>query len=147
MDDVASDEPGCQVRTLTAERTFWEKATLLHALAHRALDKPLDSRMSRHYYDVAKLYESAFGPKALADRLLLEKVVEHKSLFFRSAGASYETAVPGTFRVVPPKERLASLKEDYRTMRTHMIFEYRPYEFEELMAVITEVEAKINEAG
>jgi hypothetical protein len=37
-------EPECRVRTLTAERTFWEKATLLHALAHKPLDKPRESR-------------------------------------------------------------------------------------------------------
>jgi Nucleotidyl transferase AbiEii toxin, Type IV TA system len=36
--------PECRVRTLTAERTFWEKATLLHALAHKPLDKPRESR-------------------------------------------------------------------------------------------------------
>ncbi len=140
-------EPECRVRTLTAERTFWEKATLLHALCHKPVEKPLDNRMSRHYYDVAKLYRSRFGPKALADRGLLEKVVDHKNLFFRSAWASYDTAVPGTFRLVPPPERLTSLKADYRTMQTNMIFENRSYEFEELMAVITEVEAKINGDG
>jgi hypothetical protein len=32
-------------------------------------------------------------------------------------------------------------------MQTNMIFENRSYEFEELMAVITEVEAKINGDG
>jgi hypothetical protein len=30
----------CRVRTLAAERTFWEKATLLHAEYHRPADKP-----------------------------------------------------------------------------------------------------------
>jgi Nucleotidyl transferase AbiEii toxin, Type IV TA system len=74
-------EPECRVRTLTAERTFWEKATLLHALCHKPLEKPLDNWMSRHYYDVAKLYRSPFGPKDLTDRGLLEKVVDHKNSY------------------------------------------------------------------
>ena len=139
-------EPECQVRTLAAERTFWEKATLLHALAHKPLEKPLGNRMSRHYYDVAKLYQSPFGPRALADRGLLKQVVVHKSVFFRSGWASYATAAPGTFRLIPPAERLAPLKADYRTMQTNMIFG-DSYEFEELMAVIAEVEAKINGDG
>ncbi len=48
----------CPVRSLSAERTFWEKATLLHAEAHRPAGKPIGDRLSRHYYDVAKLYQS-----------------------------------------------------------------------------------------
>ena len=60
-------EPECRIRTLKAERTFWEKATLLHAEAHRPLDVPVGDRLSRHYYDVAKLYQSPFGQNALAD--------------------------------------------------------------------------------
>ncbi len=136
-------EPECRVRALVAERTFWEKATLLHAEAHKPLEKPLGSRISRHYYDVAKLYQSPFGPKALADRRLLEEVVVHKSLFFRSGWASYETAAPGTFRLIPPAERLASLNADYRTMQTNMIFG-DSYEFEELMAILSELETTIN---
>ncbi len=38
-----------RVRSLAAERTFWEKATLLHAEAHRAADKPMPAR-----YDLAE---------------------------------------------------------------------------------------------
>ena len=33
------DEPGCQVEAITAERTFWEKATILHAEHHRPIGK------------------------------------------------------------------------------------------------------------
>jgi len=137
-------EPGCRIRALSAQRTFWEKATLLHAEAHRPLEKALAVRLSRHYYDLAKLYQSTFGPRALADRALLANVVDHKSLFFRSGWANYATATAGSFRLVPPAERMAALKADYQAMRTYMIFG-DSFEFEELMAVVSEVEAKINE--
>lgn len=40
------------VTSLLAKRTFWEKATILHAEFHRPLEKNLPSRYSRHYYDV-----------------------------------------------------------------------------------------------
>lgn len=136
-------EPECRVRTLSAERTFWEKATLLHAEAHKPLDKPSGDRLSRHYYDVARLYQSPIGPKALAKRELLAKVVAHKSLFFRSAWANYDTATPGTFRIVPPPARHAALKADYRAMQENMIFG-ESYSFEDLMTVLGEVEGKIN---
>ncbi len=136
-------EAECHVRTLSAERTFWEKATLLHAEAHRPHDKPIGDRLSRHYYDVARLYQSAVGPTALANRALLQQVVLHKDLFFRSAWANYPTARPGTFRLVPPAERHAVLKADYRAMQENMIFG-ESYPFEELMAILAEIEAKLN---
>ena len=47
------------VVALLAKRTFWEKATILHAEYHRPPEKALPDRYSRHYYDVAML---AQGP-------------------------------------------------------------------------------------
>src|SRR5262249_39635087 len=47
----AFKEPACKVRVLAAERTFWEKVTILHRWYHRA-DKTFPDRQSRHYYDV-----------------------------------------------------------------------------------------------
>ncbi len=136
-------EPECRVRTLKAERTFWEKATLLHAEAHRPADVAMGDRLSRHYYDLARLYQSPFGPAALADRELMAQVVAHKSLFFRSAWANYEAAVPGSFRLVPPLERHAALKTDYRVMQENMIFG-TSYSFEELLAILSEIEETLN---
>ena len=43
------------VKTLGVERSFWEKATILHMLYHRDPAKSLGERMSRHYYDMARL--------------------------------------------------------------------------------------------
>ena len=40
--------PGCRVTALEAERTFWEKATLLHAYFHYPIDKPIPPRLARH---------------------------------------------------------------------------------------------------
>jgi hypothetical protein len=136
-------EPECRIRTLKAERTFWEKATLLHAEAHRPLDATMGDRLSRHYYDVAKLYQSPFGQNALTDHALLRQVVAHKNLFFRSGWANYQTAVPGSFRLVPPVERHAALKSDYRVMQENMIFG-ESSSFEELLAMVSEIEEKVN---
>ncbi len=44
------DDPKCPVVATTAERTFWEKATILHQQAHR--EKAIAANYSRHYYDV-----------------------------------------------------------------------------------------------
>jgi Nucleotidyl transferase AbiEii toxin, Type IV TA system len=136
-------EPEGRVRSLSAERTFWEKATLLHAEAHRPPGKPVGDRLSRHYYDMARLYQSPIGPRAMADLALLEKVITHKDLFFRSGWAHFDTARPGSFRLVPPEDRHAVLKADYRVMQESMIFG-DSYAFEELMAMLAEIERKLN---
>lgn len=53
------DEPVCTVVAIDAERTFWEKATILHQQAHRTDAMPL--RCSRHYYDLYKRYGAVCG--------------------------------------------------------------------------------------
>ena len=115
----------CAVNTLTAERTFWEKATLLHAEAHRAEPEKKAERMSRHYYDLYLLAQSTIGEQALRQLDLLEHVVAHKQVFFRSQWAHYETAVPGSFRLLPPPARVAVLRADYAQMQP-MIFGIPP---------------------
>lgn len=43
------------VTALALQRTFWEKATILHAEFHRPLDSPTPDRYARHYFDMVKL--------------------------------------------------------------------------------------------
>lgn len=117
--------PSCRVRTLAAERTFWEKATLLHAECHRPVDKPSRERLSRHYYDLFRLSQLPVADRALAQADLLKRVVAHKSFFFAQGWAHYETAQPGSFRLLPGEERLADLQKDYEAMAP-MIFGIPP---------------------
>ncbi len=137
--------PGFTVRALSAHRTFWEKATILHAWYHAPESKPLRDRQSRHYYDLVRMYEDRIGREALADKDLLAKVVEHKKAFFKSASAQYSKARPGTFRLVPPAGRQGELRRDYLAMR-EMIFGPAP-SFEEMLAVLAEMESAINGGG
>ena len=110
---------------LDARRTFWEKATLLHAEFHRPAGDAAADRLSRHYYDVCQLSQQAVGQQAL-DRIdLLERVVAHKQLFFSSAWAHYEMATSGNLHLVPPEERMPALEGDYTRMR-EMIFGAAP---------------------
>ncbi|MFA5141114.1 MAG: nucleotidyl transferase AbiEii/AbiGii toxin family protein [Elusimicrobiota bacterium] len=135
-------EPECTVPVLSAERTFWEKATILHALFHSPADKPLRDRQSRHYYDVVKLYEKGPGKKALGDLSLLASVVKHKAVFFQSAAAKYDEAVPCTLRLVPPPSRKKELETDYARMR-EMIFGVPP-SFDDIIAALEDIERQVN---
>lgn len=132
----------CMVNVIKAERTFWEKATILHQEAHRAADKPQPSRYSRHYYDLAKMAESPVKDAALADIAMLASVAEFKQRFYPCAWAHYELAKPGTLRLVPDGAVLAVVRADYRAM-ANMMFGTAP-EFEKVMKVLRELETEIN---
>jgi hypothetical protein len=129
------------VRSLAAERTFWEKATLLHAEAHRDLAKPMPGRYARHYYDLARMASSPIVERALADAALRGRVVAHKSVYFRSGWARYDLAVPATFRLLPPDERLRDLEADHRKMEP-MYFSSPP-EIRSILEILAELEGRI----
>lgn len=134
--------PSCRVRVLDARRTFWEKATLLHAEFHRPLRNAAPDGLSRHYYDVYRLSQGDIGRQTLQRYDLLERVVLHKRLFFASAWAHYETASPGGFHLVPPEGRETALRADYARMR-EMIFGDVPV-WEMIMRGLKELEDRIN---
>ena len=115
------------VVALLAKRTFWEKATILHAEYHRPPEKPLPERYSRHYYDVALLAEGAIRAEALADMPLLAQVVRHKETFYPAAWARYDLARAGSLHLLPPVERVAALERDYRNMGVMIFGEPPPF--------------------
>jgi hypothetical protein len=135
-------ESDVAVVALLAKRTFWEKATILHAEYYRPLEKPIPDRYSRHYYDVAMLAQGTIRAAALADMTLLAQVVRHKETFYPSAWAHYNLAQPGSFRLLAAKERLAALERDYRNMGV-MIFG-EPPSFATIMKTLAELEDEIN---
>ena len=130
------------VLTAAAERTFWEKVTILHHEANRPESLPMPSRYSRHYYDLYCIAQSESKAAACADLDLLRRVVEFKTKFYPRKWAQYELAKPGTMKLCPPSYRYAALEEDYTVMQGMMFGEYPS--FSELMAFIQELEAEIN---
>ena len=105
------------VRTASPERTFWEKATILHQEANRPEGKAMPRRYSRHYYDMYRLGHSFVLGRAVAQPGLLEQVVRFKEKFYRTPWAKLADARPGTLRLAPPKGRLDELAADYASMR------------------------------
>jgi hypothetical protein len=130
------------IPVLSIERTFWEKATILHAEAHRPTDKETPLRLSRHYADVAVLAKHEAGIRALERDDLRARVVAHKQVFFATAWAHYETAVPGSFRFTPPKHQLDFLQRDYQAMRE--MFFHDPPSWSNIIGTLTQLEQRIN---
>ncbi len=125
------------VRVLAAERTFWEKACLLHEETFRPADKPRKLRMARHYYDLWCLLRAGIGDRALEQTALFQRVAEHRELFFKHSWVDYSTHKPGTFRLAPPGDHLAEWRADYEAMLGPMFFGDTP-SFKEMMAAAAE---------
>ncbi len=136
--------PTCRVKVLEVERTFWEKATILHMEYHRPEGSATGrERSSRHYYDLYKLAVGGVTQRALERLDLLGRVVEHKKLFFRSGWAKYDDARAGHLRLMPAEHRSAALRADYERMRD-MFFGERP-PLEEVLDRLSKLEAEINQ--
>jgi hypothetical protein len=136
-------KPESAVLVLAAERTFWEKATLLHKWHHCPEAKPLPEKQSRHYYDVVKLFRLGVGARAVANLELLRQVTEHQKVFFHTPWARFDEAIPGTLRLVPRESRRRELERDYDAMRREMIFGEAPG-LDEILAVLEEIETLVN---
>jgi hypothetical protein len=136
------DDWQCKVTVLELERTFWEKATILHAEYHRPADQPMPDRYARHYADLARLLELDQAKAFMADKQQCERVVTWKSKVFAKASARYDLAKHGTFRLVPPPERREALAADYATMRPMFLSD--PARFEDIMRQLSEAEEHIN---
>lgn len=109
------------VSALAPERTFWEKATLLHALHHGTLAKPDKAceRASRHLYDIHRLWTTDSLRSALIEGpLLLDRVVANKQVFFREGKARYELVTGRQLAVVPHPALEAALRRDYAGMQS-----------------------------
>lgn len=83
------------VTTVKPERTFWEKALILHAMTEMTIARteernptkaiPDVNRYSRHYYDVHQIWtNSAYGQDTASMTELAEACRVHKELMFRS---------------------------------------------------------------
>lgn len=133
------------VVVISAERTFWEKITILHREYYRfEAGKTISARVFRHYDDVVMISRHGKGYSALSEHAnLLEEVAEHKRKFYREGPARYDLAKKGTVRLVPSQRLEEELKKDYERMR-EMYFGDVP-DFDEVMAAIRELERRVNE--
>lgn len=138
----AFSKPSTSVLTAAAERTFWEKATILHHEANRPENLPMPSRYSRHYYDLYCIAHSENKKVAYDNLSLLKRVVDFKMKFYPRKWAHYEQATPGTLKLLPPEYRMEALRKDYASMANMMFGEYP--DFDSLMEYIRDLENEIN---
>ena len=136
------EQKSTEIMTIDAERTFWEKITILHKIANFPDGKTLPHRYARHLYDVYCLGNSDIKQSAFVRKELLEKDVTFKQKFYYAKSAHYETATLKTIKLLPAQEILQPLKEDYAAM-SNMFYGDTP-NFEEILMYLTELEKEIH---
>jgi predicted nucleotidyltransferase component of viral defense system len=134
-----------RVRTVVPERTFWEKAMLLHEETFRGGDGP-KTRLARHYYDVWCLIRAGIADKAVADEGLFERVAAHRAVYFRKKKEIQESLRPGSLRVLPTDSQRAAWARDYDAMREAMFFGEAP-DFREILRVVGDFERRFNQTA
>ncbi len=139
----AFEEDSIAIPCLSPLRTFWEKATLLHAEHYRPLEKITPLRLSRHYYDISMLVKAGLAEKAMQKKELLQDVIKNKSLLFPSAWANYLLINTQGIKLLPPPERLPDLKNDYDQTKETMLYGANKPSFEDLLADMAALEERL----
>jgi len=132
-----------EIKTVSPERTFWEKVTILHHEANRPKNLLIPDRYARHYYDLYCFAKSKYKKTALEQVFLLEKVAKFKTKFYPRKWAKYEEATSDKIKLLPEEYRYDEIKKDYIQMK-EMIFGKSP-EFEEIIDALKILEIEIHE--
>ena len=99
--------------------------------------------MSRHLYDFYQLLNSSVKDRALSDISLLDRVADHKKVYFASVWANYDRARNGTIKLTPQSRVLSELKKDYELMSAMFYGNPRP-EWDVILKAIGEFEKEFN---
>jgi hypothetical protein len=132
-----------KVRALLPERTFWEKAMLLHEETYRPAGKAHKTRLARHYYDLWSLIKKGVGAAAARDTGLFERTAAHRKVYFNWSWMDYGTLRKGSLRIVPLEGQVGEWRRDYEAMRGEMFFGEVPA-FDEVLRVVGEFERSFN---
>lgn len=136
--------PIANVSVYSPARTFWEKATLIHVECHRGRLQATPDRLSRHWYDLARLANSDIRQRAIADKALFRDVMQVKKAFFNASYANYEKCENNEFKLIPAKNEIVQLEADYKKMIDSAMFLNQPVPFDKIINDLTQLEKEIN---
>ena len=142
--DIVKD-PSAEIAVLDCQRTFWQKVTLLHAENHHPDPTKLKPRMSRHWSDIAVI---SISDRFANDKLsldLLKTVIRFKQIYSAANWAKYETAVPGTIRIVPTEALRKVLREGYAQMKEMLPVD--ALTFDQILERLVVLEKRLNAWG
>lgn len=126
------------IPTALAEKTFLEKAFLLHELYSSQSPKEAN-RKSRHLYDLVQMMSTDIAARAIANDELWNAIHHHRKLFTSMSGVDYTSDIRKCIRLLPPDSVIDDWRNDYKDMQSSMIYGEKPT-FEALIAKMEELE-------
>lgn len=111
-----------EIITAKAEKTFLEKAFLLHELFSVEGKAKIADRKSRHLYDLYMMMNKGIATSAIADDELWENIRHHREIFTSIKGMNYTPDVRSRITLVPNNDDFSVWEADYAQMRASMIY-------------------------
>ena len=132
------------VKTAIAEKTFLEKAFLLHELF--SVSNEVEARRrSRHIYDLHMMMKQGIADKAVPNEELWQTIHHHRSTLTSMSGVDYSMDIRKNIQLIPPKESLSEWLKDYEDMSLAMIYGEKPV-FDELLHSMNKLELLFRKA-
>ena len=126
------------ITTSVAQKTFLEKAFLLHELFTTEACSRAD-RKSRHLYDLEHMMDKDFAIEAIKDDNLWLTIHHHREVFTRMRDVDYSEDIRKRIVLTPPEKYYQLWALDYANMQSSMIYD-KSISFEELMERMRELE-------
>ena len=134
------------IPTVIPQRTFLEKAFLLHEEFQKPEGNIRIERMSRHLYDLERLMDTDFAREALNDISLYQSIIDHRSKLTAISGLDYSTHSPDRINFVPPASVMEKWRDDYSAMQASMIYGLS-LSFGKLIERISELNERFRKIG
>jgi hypothetical protein len=133
------------VTTTVPEKTFLEKAFLLHEIFTGGGPMTVD-RKSRHLYDLEKMMDLEFAVAAVTDDELWSNIHHHREVFTRVSGVDYTQDIRRLITLIPPEAVLNEWKRDYETMQSAMIYD-DSLPFDKLIKRVAELQKRFRQSS
>lgn len=138
---LTSNDKEIQVVAAVAEKTFLEKAFLLHELFTTDGCRNAN-RKSRHLYDLCKMLDAGIADRAIPNDELWETIRHHREVFTSIRDVDYTPDIRKRIVLTPPESVIEEWKNDYDTMVANMIYEDKVPTFSDILAGAAKIESK-----
>lgn len=136
--EIKTDISGCKITCAVPQKTFLEKAFLLHELFTTEMGRKAN-RKSRHLYDLEHLMNHQEILAAVDDAELWESIRHHREIFTSIRGVDYAPDVRKRLVLVPPREFETEWRKDYDAMQKTMIYGHE-MSYDELISKIDKLQ-------
>lgn len=135
-----------EVVAVEPRKTFMEKMMLLHEKFINGINLDKAERQSRHLSDLYNMDRQGITEQVIADKELYKTLLKHRANYVRLKGIDYSAMELHHLSFIPHADVIEFFKSDYEKMKAEMMYGEMP-EFEEMIIILRELNAKINNAG